>query len=783
MIIKRLKLQNYRRFKNLELELPENIIGILGNNGVGKTTIVESIGWCLYGNRIRRTDKQDIRSQFCDASEECIVELDFSCGGNEYRLIRKLKGKNAIVEAAIYRGAETEPEAVQERGVNEFIEKLLNLDYRSFFISVFAKQKDLAALSLYQPEERRKSIARLINIESIDRARDNVRSDRKSKRDTQNGMSAGLKDEKELKNKQKELQVELENEVKKKNDEKEKFALKQKEVNELIQGFEKLNQQREQYQKICARIEKWESLKNESVSRLEALNIEIDSLKKLTKEYEKLKPGLTEYKTVARIKEKLDKASSKYFQLQALLDEKKRFEKQISREQFKNTKLTEELKNQQDFNKNLELIEKEISEFDKELESLRQQLAKNEGVLTTIKSKGEEARNKKDKIEELGPESVCPVCTRPLKEHYQPVLTNFENELVELRQQYAIIKQTKDILTKKVQTIETALKEKRSSRDGILQAVEQFREREKQLKQGQEDLKELDKNLKQVDETIGKIGKIEYDEKAHKENNKKFKALTELRDKLLKMEENVNRLPAVTDEVEQVKKVLVKYNDEIKKEKENQKTISYDEQKYLDVKKNLENSRGQVESLKDKIHLTEQKIISINKDSERVDFEIKENKKLRKLIKQLKDEVFGRVRPLIAARASELLHLTTQGRYSIMELDEDYNIYLYDQAEKFPVNRFSGGEQDLANLCLRIAISQVVSERSGQSQINFIVLDEIFGSQDEQRKELILFALQRLYSQFRQIFIITHVDNIKDALPVIISVEEKSQMESRAVMA
>ena len=62
MIIRNIKLKNYRRFQDLELDLPENLIGIVGNNGSGKTTIVEAIGWCLYGNRIRRTDKLDIKS-------------------------------------------------------------------------------------------------------------------------------------------------------------------------------------------------------------------------------------------------------------------------------------------------------------------------------------------------------------------------------------------------------------------------------------------------------------------------------------------------------------------------------------------------------------------------------------------------------------------------------------------------------------------------------------------------------------------------------------------------
>ena len=78
MVIKNLKIKNYRRFRDLELEFPENLIGIVGNNGVGKTTIVEAVGWALYGNRIKRVDKQDIRSQFCEEGDPCIAELIFA---------------------------------------------------------------------------------------------------------------------------------------------------------------------------------------------------------------------------------------------------------------------------------------------------------------------------------------------------------------------------------------------------------------------------------------------------------------------------------------------------------------------------------------------------------------------------------------------------------------------------------------------------------------------------------------------------------------------------------
>ena len=45
----------------------------------------------------------------------------------------------------------------------------------------------------------------------------------------------------------------------------------------------------------------------------------------------------------------------------------------------------------------------------------------------------------------------------------------------------------------------------------------------------------------------------------------------------------------------------------------------------------------------------------------------------------------------------------------------------------------SGGEQDIANLCLRLAISQMIAERAGQS-FSLLILDEIFGSLDESRR-------------------------------------------------
>jgi hypothetical protein len=62
----------------------------------------------------------------------------------------------------------------------------------------------------------------------------------------------------------------------------------------------------------------------------------------------------------------------------------------------------------------------------------------------------------------------------------------------------------------------------------------------------------------------------------------------------------------------------------------------------------------------------------------------------------------------------------TKGKYQHIEVDNDFDFYIYDEGQKFPIDRFSGGEVDLANLVLRIAISKTLGELSGAGNIGFL---------------------------------------------------------------
>src|SRR6185437_15420690 len=107
------------------------------------------------------------------------------------------------------------------------------------------------------------------------------------------------------------------------------------------------------------------------------------------------------------------------------------------------------------------------------------------------------------------------------------------------------------------------------------------------------------------------------------------------------------------------------------------------------------------------------------------------------------------------------------GRYSEIELDDQYNIIMLEDSIPKPV--ISGGEEDLANLVLRLAISEMIAERAGQS-FSLMILDEVFGSLDETRRHNVVDLLRRLQDRFEQVILITHIESVREGLDRVVTV-------------
>jgi exonuclease SbcC len=123
----------------------------------------------------------------------------------------------------------------------------------------------------------------------------------------------------------------------------------------------------------------------------------------------------------------------------------------------------------------------------------------------------------------------------------------------------------------------------------------------------------------------------------------------------------------------------------------------------------------------------------------------------------------SRARPMLEAEASALVRDLTDGRYERMEFDDNYRVRLLDRFDdSYVIDRFSGGEADVASLSARIALSKIIAARGGGT-LGFLVLDEVFGSLDAGRRNNVLLALERLKRSFGQIFIISHVAEVQES--------------------
>ena len=132
----------------------------------------------------------------------------------------------------------------------------------------------------------------------------------------------------------------------------------------------------------------------------------------------------------------------------------------------------------------------------------------------------------------------------------------------------------------------------------------------------------------------------------------------------------------------------------------------------------------------------------------------------------LRTDLNQELRPELSDCASRYIRELTDGRYAELELDDQYNIIVLEDAVPKPV--ISGGEEDLANLVLRLAISEMIAERAGQA-FSLLILDEVFGSLDETRRHNVVDLLRRLQDRFEQVILITHIESVREGLDRVVT--------------
>ncbi|MGN6276908.1 MAG: AAA family ATPase [Solirubrobacterales bacterium] len=159
-------------------------------------------------------------------------------------------------------------------------------------------------------------------------------------------------------------------------------------------------------------------------------------------------------------------------------------------------------------------------------------------------------------------------------------------------------------------------------------------------------------------------------------------------------------------------------------------------------------------------------------DDERQEFELRSA--VAAALEDYREESSRRARPMVETEASKLLRQITAATYPRIRLTEDYFLEIAEGRDFYLSKRFSGGEQDLAALCLRLALARTLAHQRG-TENSFVILDEVFGSQDLGRRQMLMEQLIELSKgEFQQIFVISHTEDIVDHCSLHISVTREN---------
>lgn len=136
--------------------------------------------------------------------------------------------------------------------------------------------------------------------------------------------------------------------------------------------------------------------------------------------------------------------------------------------------------------------------------------------------------------------------------------------------------------------------------------------------------------------------------------------------------------------------------------------------------------------------------------------------------------------PEVEEEANKLLHRMTDGRMTVQfatqrdaksskSVIETLDINISDEIGTRAYEMYSGGEAFRVNLAVRIALSKLLARRAG-TQLQTLVIDEGFGSQDGQGREKLVSAIRSIEGDFERILVITHIEELKDEFPVRINI-------------
>ncbi|MDD2367876.1 MAG: SMC family ATPase [Sulfuricurvum sp.] len=777
MTLESLKLQNFKRYASYEIVFENGLCGILGRNGRGKSTIFDGVFFALYGEY--KGSKELIPTSGSGGGVK--VELNFEIEGKSYTAIREFRGKTLTAYATLKEGDESIVSGARE--VTTAVTKLLGMGKDAFLHTVFASQKELTALSSMKNDERKAMMRRLLGLEKIDKIEEMIREElRELNRDLKNASAYLLSDDvckehtENLKAKSEAAKT-LEVQIKTQSDEALKLRTAYEGAKTLVEAQQKSKEERQKKQEQLEKAQQTLALHQKQLIELDT---ELKALNAQQSHYSAQLPLKAQLETLEKSLVTQEELKAKFLKKEGLEREQEELRKAFVTRKEEVAALTKEIEPLESLQKQLIVDQSTLAEHKSALSALDAQITDHTAQITAHRSAITKITRQVETITELGRDSACPTCTRPLVEQYDSVLSSLKSEINEVYQkQIDALQLSLNALTVQKSERQKHYDEAQQRCTATDKQIALLQTRTKDLAKAQELFREIEQRGMSNKVALAELGSITYDENAHNALKTQYQTLKPQVEALIKLEALIATIPTKTEALQALQTQIKTDEATIVSHQALISADTYREQTHTDAI----NHAKQTETLKDTQALELNRLtveqVNIRRDIEAIDKELKQDderrvalksrendqadyEKLKALMGDFKTHINARVAPRIGEVASEMYNRITRGRYQHIEVSPEFDFYIYDNGERYPIERFSGGEIDLANLVLRIAISKTLGELSGGGNIGFLAFDEVFGSQDEERRTQIMEAFHTISESYRQIFLISHETEIKE---------------------
>lgn len=792
MKILSIQTSNFRLHADSSFGFPgEGVVGIIGSNESGKSTVLEALLWALFGTAATRGTKGSLRWNRAPARHTASVTLRFMIGGKTYTLER---GENT---ARLLDEASGECVAESTSGVDSFVPGLIGMTHDEFRASFLCSQRDLNRMAAMGPTERQAFIRSVLGVGKIDEALKTCRKRKNELAAERQGIEAGLGEREPLAKAVLEADVEVRAAQRFEADQKEEVK-KAEEVLEVAAGvLQGSLQEAEQHNGLSAVLREAEARKVSHEKEEQRILSELAQARGAAQAVEAAQGELAKLPGLRDERDALREARVRKDERDELLDRREDLQGEVAQ-----------------IDVNLDVARKEASRLEafeaahasacERARGLREQHEKirterlrvkatKEAQVRAAQKEAAALEEKAQRLYELGAESPCPTCTRPLGDALNAVLDALTEQVNRQRQieedasiDVAELSEATD------EEIETEIALDAAAKD-VEVGAEQIRGAESAQSAGRRLEAERTKaheRLQAVEARLKDFPSVEFDADRLSVVEADVRRLEVLDGSLIEKRGLASRIPALEAQEEAMAFRIEQAVNDANEAREALDELGYDRELHEARAREHKDAERTLHDQKVALARAETSRVAAGKMFRKANDALAEwdtraealgsivqqhalHEKVDARLSDFRVAVAGTIRPELEELVSGFVHLLTDGRHEAVTLTEDFTPILHESG--VPTEVVSGGTEDITALAMRLAISQMIAERAGHP-LSLLILDEPFGSLDETRRGNVLSLIRRLRGVFDQVVVISHVAETRDAVDHVIELEYDEAM-------